>query len=153
VSPQVCARALCWLTLALAAAGCAGSAASEPATADVAAAQRLWLATRPVDYRFVWQQTCFCLPEAMQPIRVTVHEQTITAATDSNGTAVSENVRRGLKSIDALYAYVRKRQLQGADVRVSSDARGVPTQIFVDPNPRVADDELSVTISGYAALP
>jgi len=141
-----------WLLL-LCAGGCVGTAANEAAATDPAAAQRLWLAERPADYRFVWQQRCFCLPEAVQPIRITVHGETITAATDLQGTAVSADVESGLKSIDALYAYALAQQHNGAEVRVTSDARGVPTQIFVDPNPRVADDELRVTVSAFEAPP
>jgi Family of unknown function (DUF6174) len=144
---------LSWLTLALAGGGCAVSAASDPAGADVAAAQRVWLAERPADYRFVWQQRCFCPPEAVQPLRITVHGDVITAATDLSGTSVSDEVKSGLESIDALYAYVLARQRAGAEVRFTADAHGVPTQLFVDPDPHVADDELRVTISAFEALP
>ena len=137
----------------LGAGGCAGTAANEPAAAEPARAQQLWLGGRPDDYRFVWQQRCFCLPEATQPIRVTVTGETITAATDLHGAAVSEDVQSGLKSIDALYAYALAQQRNGAEVRVTSDDRGVPAEVFVDPDPRVADDELRVTVSAFEALP
>jgi hypothetical protein len=137
-------------------AGCASSAADAPA-ADavdaVATAHHAWLAGRPADYRFVWQQTCFCLPEAVQPIRITVHGDAITSATGADGNPVSADVRSGLKTIDALYAYVLAKQHAGAEVRFSSTAHGVPDQVYVDPNPRVADDEFRVKISAFEALP
>jgi hypothetical protein len=134
-------------------AGCASSAADAPAADAVATAQRAWLAGRPADYRFVWQQTCFCLPEAVQPIRITVHGDAITSATDKDGHAVSADVQRGLKTIDALYAYAQAKQQAGAEVRVVCDPRGIPTEVFVDPNPRVADDERRITVSAFEALP
>jgi hypothetical protein len=138
---------------ALLLAGCASSAVDAPGADTVATAQRAWLAGRPANYRFVWQQTCFCLPEAVQPIRITVHGDAITSATDANGNAVSADVKSGLKTIDALYAYALAKQRAGAEVRVVGDARGIPEQVFVDPNPRVADDELRVTVSAFEALP
>jgi len=140
-------------TAVLLLAGCASGAANAPAAGAIATAQRTWLAGRPTDYRFVWQQTCFCLPEAVQPIRITVQGDAITSATGTDGNAVSADVKSGLKTIDALYAYVLAKQNAGAEVRLESDARGVPEQVYVDPNPHVADDELRVTVSAFEALP
>ena len=67
----------------------------------------------PADYQFIWQQQCFCLPDAVQPIRVTVHDGAITGATDLTGKPVSGDIRKALMSIDALYEYIRNGERAG----------------------------------------
>jgi hypothetical protein len=118
-------------------------------TAKADDAHRIWQNHHPHDYQFVWQRTCFCLPDAVQPIRVTVHNDVIVAATDAAGAAVPDSVRSGLLTIDGLYQRVLDGERAGAKVRFDSTGAGVPGQIYIDPNPRVADDEFRVTITQF----
>jgi len=129
------------------AAGCQTHAASCDSDASIAAAQHAWQARHLTDYRFVWQQSCFCLPDAVQPIEVTVQHGEIVSTTDRNGVAVSDDVRKNLMTIDALYRYVDAAQCTADIVQVTAGNGGVPTRIFIDPRRTVADDEFDVTIS------
>jgi hypothetical protein len=114
-------------------------------------AQRIWQDHHPRDYQFVWQRTCFCPAEAVQPIRVTVRNDVIVAATDAAGGPVPDSVRSGLLTIDGLYQRVLDSERAGAKVRFDYAGAGVPGQIYIDPNPRVADDEFRVTITQFTA--
>lgn len=135
-------------------AGCQSHAASRDHDADdasITAAKNVWQARDLNDYRFVWQQTCFCLPDAVQPIVVTVHNGAIVAATGRDGAAVSDDVRQNLLTLDALYRFVDETQRSADTVRVAASADGIPTKVFIDPRRSVADDEFDVTISEFIA--
>jgi hypothetical protein len=131
-------------------AGCTGVATEECRTDEPAAdALQIWQHQNVRDYQFVWQRTCFCLPEAVQPIRITVRDGVIATATDLSGAPVDDSVRQGLLTIDALYKRVLDGERTGAKVRFECAGAGVPRQIYVDPNARVADDEFRVTITQF----
>lgn len=132
--------------------GCQTHAATCDAGAAIARAHDAWRASHVRDYTFVWQQQCFCLADARQPIRVTVRSGDIVAATDVGGTPVSDDVRRGLMTIDALYDVALKSPCDAAQVRVVSADDGVPAHVYLDPKESVADDEFDVTISEFAAI-
>ncbi len=119
--------------------------------ASIARSHAAWRAEHVRDYRFVWQQQCFCLADARQPIRVTVRNGEIVAATDVDGAPVSDDVRRGLKTIDELYDAAMKSPCDAAQVRVEATDAGVPAHIYVDPQSSVADDEFDVTVSEFVA--
>jgi len=137
--------------LTVLAAGCQTHAASCNSDASIAVAQNAWQARHLHDYRFVWQQTCFCLPDAVQPIVVTVQHGEIVSATDRSGVAVTDDVRKNLMSIDALYRYIDAAQCTADLVRVTAADDGVPTQISIDPRRSVADDEFDVTLREFTA--
>lgn len=130
-------------------AGCQTHTASCNADASITAAQQVWQARHLSDYRFVWQQTCFCLPDAVQPIMVTVHGGEIFSATDRSGVAVSNDVRKNLMTIDALYRYVDAAQCTAERVQIATADGGIPTRVSIDPRQSVADDEFDVTVSGF----
>ena len=139
------------LLLTVLAAGCQTHAASCDSDPAIAAAQSAWQARHLDDYRFTWQQTCFCLPDAVQPIVVTVRHGAIVSATDRSGAAVSDEVRSNLMTITALYRYVDDAQCKAAEVRATASKDGVPEKVHVDPSRSVADDEFDVTISEFDA--
>ena len=134
------------------AAGCQTHAASCISDPAITAAQSAWDARHLDTYRFVWQQTCFCLPDAVQPIMVTVRHGAIVSATDRSGVAVSDDVRANLMTIDALYGYVGAAQCKAQQVRMIASKDGVPEAVHIDPSRSVADDEFDVTFSEMAAL-
>ena len=134
--------------------GCGGLPQAECATDESpSAAQSRWQSHHPIEYQFIWQQQCFCLPEAVQPIRVTVRGGAITAAADLTGSPVSDDIRKGLITIDALYERIRSGERAGATVRFDCAGAGIPKHVFIDPDASVADDEFDVTISEFAVLP
>ena len=146
-------RAVRTLLIAALSTGCQTHAAACRSDPTIAAARTAWQARHLDDYRFVWQQTCFCLPDAVQPIVVTVRHDAIVSATDRSGVAVSEDVRKSLMTIDALYRYVKDAQCKTGEVRLSASKDGVPDTIHVDPSPSIADDEFDVRVSEFGAIP
>jgi hypothetical protein len=141
-----------FLLLICCAEGCAGVPAEECKPNERAAdAERIWRHQHLHDYQFVWQRTCFCLPEAVQPIRVTVRDGVIASATDLSGTPVADSIRQSLLTIDALYERVLGGERSGAKVRFDCAGAGVPLQVYIDPRARVADDEFRVTITQFTA--
>lgn len=140
------------LLIAALSSGCQTHAASCGSDPTIAAAQAAWQARHLEDYRFVWQQTCFCLPDAVQPIVVTVRHGAIVSATTLGGVDVSDDVRKDLMTIDALYQYVRDAQCKTGQVRLTASKDGVPETIHIDPRVSVADDEFDVRLSEFSAM-
>jgi hypothetical protein len=134
------------------AAGCQTHAASCPDDPTVSSARASWTARHIADYRFVWQQSCFCAPDATQPVTVTVRHGEIVSATDRSGAAVSDEIRKNVMTIDALYQHADAARCTAAEVRVVA-RDGVPTSVFIDPNRRAADEEFRVTISDFSTNP
>ena len=133
-------------------AGCQTRAAC-PDDPAIAAARDTWAARRLADYRFVWQESCFCAPEAVQPIVVTVHGGAIVAATTRDGGAISTDVRNNLLTIDALYRRAAAAHCTAAVVKVVAGIDGVPSSVFIDPSLQAADDEFRVTITELSTAP
>ena len=138
------------LLIALAA-GCQSRAAC-PDDPAIQAARAAWNARHVTDYRFVWQESCFCVPEAAQPIVVTVRGGEIVAATDRNGAPVSADLRANLLTIDALYRRAATAHCTAAVVRVVAGADGVPASVFIDPSLQAADDEFRVAITEFSLV-
>ena len=146
------ARAIQGLLLAALAGGCQTHAATCNEDAAIAKAEAAWKAGHLSDYRFVWQQQCFCLVDAVQPIVVTVRHGVIVSAVDTKGAAVSDDVRANLLTIDALYRRVDEMRCKADEVRVTSSDDGVPQKIFIDPSRQAADEEFEVNVSEFTVL-
>jgi hypothetical protein len=143
-------RAACLVAFSAVAPGCSSATVAQcAADTSVTEAARIWHARQLENYQFTWQQQCFCLPEAVQPIRITVRGGAIVSATTLTGEPVDDEVRSALLTIDALYQRVLAAAKDAARLQFSCDSAGVPTRVFIDPNTRVADDEFRVTISAF----
>jgi hypothetical protein len=134
-------------------AGCQTRAAQCPDDPALAAGRAAWTARHLTDYRFVWQQSCFCVPDATQPIIVTVRHGEIVSATNRNDGAITDDIRKNLMTIDALYRHAADAQCTAAEMKVVAGADGVPSSVFIDPNRLAADEEFRVTISEFSAAP
>ncbi len=146
-------RPLRALLLAALAAGCQTHAATCSNDPSIASAEAAWKARHLADYRFVWQQQCFCLVDAVQPIVVTVRHGEIVSATDTKGVAVADEIRTNLMTIDALYRHIDELQCTADEVRFTpSKDSGVPGKVFIDPSRQAADEEFEVNISGFSAI-
>ncbi len=130
--------------------GCRTDAAPCAANPALEAGRTAWQTRHLQDYRFVWQQSCFCLPDAVQPIVVTVRHNEIVSATDRSGKPVSDDVRAGITTIDALYARAADATCHADEVRISASPDGVPQSVFIDPSRAMADEEFSVAITEFS---
>jgi hypothetical protein len=140
------------LLLAALAGGCQTHAATCNGDPAIAKAEAEWKARHLSDYRFVWQQQCFCLVDAVQPMLVTVRHGEIVSATDVKGVAVSDDLRADLLTIDALYERIDQMQCKADEVRFTSSGGGVPLKVFIDPSRQAADEEFEVNVSEFSEL-
>jgi hypothetical protein len=140
----------CLLTLATLATAC-----SDPADDHgLAAARKQWVDHLPASYSFTWMQGCECIGDMTRPIRIGVTAgQLTTAVFVDDQRAVGEPVRGSLLTIDGVFDKIQNAFDQGAaEVTVAYDpARGYPRSVFVDYSRQVADEELSLQISDFAA--
>jgi hypothetical protein len=101
------------------------------------------------DYSYTFQLSCFCTPEAVQPVRITVRNGVITSATMLESGAPATPPADGFRTVPQLFDRIEAamRDLEKGvvdDVRVEYDAAlGYPREFYLDPEQGLADDELS----------
>lgn len=106
-----------------------------------------WNAQRILSYEYVLQQSCFCPPELVRPVRVVVREgQVVSVADAERSTPLSMDRSRTL-TVDELFARIQDAlDRDAAEVRVQYHPElGYPTSISIDYSRRVIDEELSFT--------
>lgn len=117
-------------------------------------AEALWESTNGnSNYRMDQQLSCFCGPPL--GARLSVVNKAITAAVtlDSLRPLTSGEVAQ-FKTVPQIFAYLRQTlALKGASVNVTYDpTNGYPVEMYVDPYPQGADDELGLKITGLVKL-
>ncbi len=125
--------------------------ASGPA-GDLRDAQRRWRATRPTSYELRQSVSCFC-PLPPQPVTLLVRGDSIVAAVDARGAALSAPIVGLYRTVDGLFALIEQARSRGAaDLRATYDpARGYPTTVVIDYIANAADDEIAYQLSGLVA--
>jgi uncharacterized protein DUF6174 len=123
---------------------------------DVTRHRRQWESQRITDYRVQSRLICFCVGDATMPVILQVRNRelvSVTRASDGAAVPPSEWAFR-YYAIDALFDLIADAQAKGASqVRVTYDPQlGYPTQVYLDPSTRVADDERQFEISGLTAV-
>jgi hypothetical protein len=105
------------------------------------------------NYYFVQQRSCECLEEWVRPARVVVRGGRVVEAID-----VEDGVLRNLEyymTIDALFAHIRDAFDQHAyRIEIEYDRTlHYPISVFIDRDRNVADEELSLHVSGLTRIP
>ena len=124
-------RALVFGLLLLA--GC--SAAPAPATQPAAgtAQEQQWRAAALSDYRFDFEQQCFCVAEQRQQVAIEVRGGRVSrvlARATGQSVAASENVR--WLTVDDLFRRIAEAQANQTEFRVAYDPRlGYPTRVEI----------------------
>ena len=129
-----------------------GTTANE-VPADTPAA--VWAAQGIDDYHYIVQVSCFCIVEATRPVMVEVREgQVVSFTYVDDGTAADPALFERYDSIDKIFAIISEAEAQEpARLDVTYDeATGVPQSIAIDISEQMADEELYLEISGFAAL-
>jgi len=137
------------LLAALAGSGC-GTSPFELSTTAWADYRARWEAAGITDYEYEFQRTCEC--KDTRPARIEVRTGRVTAATytDSGESAPSA----GYPTIDELFELIDEAiSAEAASMRVSYDQRlGYPTEIRIDYDLNVADDEIEIDAWGLTQL-
>ncbi len=120
--------------------------------------QTKWQNANFTHYRFQLSVGCFCAFRDKMPITVEVQNGQVASMTYADGTSVdaSEQANMGFDqyaTIDALFQYTAQRMKDAAEVTVTYDSTyGYPTTIYIDGSKQIADDELSLSVSGLEKL-
>ncbi|GBE90828.1 DUF6174 domain-containing protein [Nostoc cycadae] len=117
--------------------------------------RQLWNQQRLTNYRFTFSRSCFCVPKATQPVVITVRNGQVASITPvNNNEPVDAELFRQYNSIPKLFGIIDDAIAKKASsLTVKYDPKfGYPTQINIDYNQQVADEELYLTISNLEPL-
>ncbi len=123
--------------------------------ARLAEARQQWAAQRPDAYRFTYTRNCFCPPQYRGPFAATVRgDEAVNVAYEGEGEAAADALARADLTVDDLFdvlaeAYARN----AASVTVDYAAEtGQPTNVYIDYNEQIADEEVGFTIEPVRPL-
>lgn len=133
---------------------CAGSGkeGARPVT-DYPEAMALWQSKSVAGYEVTIEQTCFCPPDLLQPMRVTVRQGKVI---DIEGLEQPLNHPEVLDerrlTIEGLLGLIAESSDTASKLVVQYDQHyGFPVRLEIDGSPFIADDEFSYRLSDFQA--
>jgi hypothetical protein len=115
----------------------------------------LWNRTNISNYRITVSNSCFCTAESRGPVVITVRNGAITSVTlVATGQAVDPQLFQRYGTITSLFNVIQdaiNRKAFSLDVRYDPKL-GYPTQISVDYDSRIADEEIFLTIENFQKI-
>ena len=110
-----------------------------------------WENASILDYSFVFQVSCYCTEEYTSPKAVSVRDGNILTVNDL---AYSEEIHRGIFSINDLFKEIEKASNQNVAVLETTydSFYGFPTTLYIDRDERIADEEMRYSISDFKPL-
>ena len=124
------------------------------AQAELDRNRALWDTSRADDYSYVLAPICFCPPDVLEPVRISVLGRVVaTVAYEESGKAPEHDGYGRYVTIDDLFDTIQEAiDGKAADVAVTYDPEvGYPTDASLDYDTRMADEEYRFTASGYSA--
>ena len=115
---------------------------------------RQWSETSQ-NYDVSFQQLCFCLPDNIRPMRLTVRDNEIVKAIfEDDQSEVTTDVMIDLKTIDDIFqTIINAEALPAHSVKIEYDSDNhFPTKVDIDFDDRMADDELHWQLSNLNLL-
>lgn len=138
-------RPTLWLAGLILALGCSLLDPADPQREELERAQRRWEAQELDRYTYLVRRACECLPETTGPFEVRVRpgEEPVVIRPET-GEPVEAPLDRAFPSVQGFFALIDDALRRGAHrVEVDYDRRtGVPLRLSIDPDERVADEEL-----------
>ncbi len=113
--------------------------------AELDAARALWDSTAPLDYTYHFNWQCFCLDEFTAQMIVAVERGEVKSVVRvEDGQPVDEQFRDDFVTVDALFDRIQEAIDQGAaSIRGEFDStNGVPSEVFIDYQVIIADEEM-----------
>ncbi|MEB3182688.1 MAG: DUF6174 domain-containing protein [Nostocaceae cyanobacterium] len=124
-------------------------------TAQLQSNQQLWNQQNISSYRYTLQRNCFCIEEARQPVEVVVKDgKTISVTAVNSGKPVNPELFKDYNSIPKLFAVIQdaiNRKAASLDVKYHPTL-GYPTQINIDYDTQMADEELYLTVENLQPI-
>jgi hypothetical protein len=116
-----------------------------------------WQRLGVTNYVFHYSQQCFCSPTFMVSATVTVMSDEVVKvenARDGQGNPIANPSLSISPTINELFdAWISSEPDGGYAQGLEFDTNGFPKIIFIDPVPRLADEELIFTIDSFTPLP
>ena len=117
--------------------------------------KQLWAKQNISNYRFTLRRSCFCLPKSTEPVRIEVRKGKVTSIIAvSNGKPVNREYFTNSDSIAKLFDLVEDAIARKA-YRLSvtyHPTLGYPTEISIDYDKQMADEEISLTVDKLEAI-
>jgi len=112
-----------------------------------------WSASGIVDYEYVFGRTCECTRETTRRMRVEVRGGSVAGATYRD-TGEPATMANGYPTVEDLFDLIDDAiQRRAAGLTVSYDGPlGYPTEITIDYDLEVADDEITINASNLVAM-
>ena len=102
------------------------------------------------DYQITFQQQCYCLPEYLQPMRLTVRDNKLISAIFVNdGSPVPAAMLKDLPTVKEIFETVIEAELRPAEIiKIEFDQQHhYPTKVDIDYDLRMADEEIQWQLS------
>ncbi|MBN3899175.1 MAG: hypothetical protein HWQ41_29050 [Nostoc sp. NOS(2021)] len=117
--------------------------------------RRFWNRQNISNYRYTLGNSCFCIPDARGPVVIEVRNgQTTSITSVTTGKPVNPEFFQNYKTIPKLFNVIQdaiNRQAFSLNVRYSPKL-GYPTQIDIDYNSQIADEEKYLTIENFEEI-
>ncbi|MEH1963205.1 MAG: DUF6174 domain-containing protein [Nostoc sp.] len=117
--------------------------------------RHLWYQQNISNYRYTLSNSCFCIPESRGPVVIEVRNgKTISITSVATGKPVNPELFQKYKTIPKLFNVIQdaiNRKAFSLNVQYSPKL-GYPTQINIDYNSQIADEEKYLTIENFQKI-
>ena len=131
------------------------TAQNSNATQQLQRSKQLWAKPKISNYRYTLRRSCFCLPKSTEPVSIAVRNGKVTSMVAvSNGQPVNREDFAKYDSIAKLFNIVEDAIAKKAhQLSVTyHPTLGYPTQINIDYDQMMADEELYITVENLQPL-
>ena len=126
------------------------------ANSQLSAARDRWHAANISHYRFNLGVGCFCAFTTRMPLTIEVQKGRVLSMLYNDGSPVpadQQQVFASYQTIDALFDYTAQ-SLKADEIKIEYDPNyGFPTRVQIDFIKQAMDDELSLSVQDFQALP
>jgi hypothetical protein len=158
-TPQAIVHLASIVSLALLASLAQGCSITEPSarvvdSLELSRNRQRWTSAQLHDYEFDYQLSCFCLPEATEPVHIVVRGDVVASVVRRRDGLPAGARYGGWPRVDELFADVSRLLAQNAArLDVTYDPTyGYPREIIADVDFMTADDESQQTASNLKPL-
>ncbi len=117
--------------------------------------RNLWNRQNISSYKYTLSKSCFCTPEARGPVVILVRNgKTISITSVATGKPANPEFFQNYNTIPKLFDVIQDaidRKASSLNVQYNQKL-GYPTQINIDYNSQIADEELYLTIENFKKL-
>ncbi|MBD2537157.1 hypothetical protein H6G97_51465 [Nostoc flagelliforme FACHB-838] len=117
--------------------------------------RNLWNQQNIPNYRYTFSNGCFCIPEARGPVVIEVRNgQTTSITSVATGQPVDSRYFQQYKTIPQLFNVIQdaiNRKASSLSVQYAPQF-GYPTQIDIDYNSQIADEEVYLRIENFEKI-